>query len=665
MARKPDISSYFSAVKGVETPAKDDPSQSAPSSPLSSCPSNLSSQDFLSPKTTRTSKRPPSSLKFNFQSRLLPLDDESINQDSKPNISSQHMSSFGTSLGSSQRVVKDGQVIVTGSDGEDTDSVCSVGSLDDMLDNFLRRDPPTLPPQTNNTRKRKLLTSPKYHFSLESLVADTLNDRKTEAKISELKMKLQSPVGNRDRSNPNRTPKQRSRMFREDILASAIGEESNTDTLQKLKNAVYRTEAFDQEKSWSFFSEKISPTTPPRFPEKSVSPGSWEAALKVPISRDRAMLSGLVGESLSNSVLPDEVLLWILQSCTSEPRDDIRFSFCSALKIAPANRIAQLFHPASIDRIFGDLGARQEALATEDIVVPTFLRSKCLSAGECKYILSVLDLISCLSPKLDSEARNHTLRVLLRLTLDESFMLDSLSSIATHRAITSLFGDTDIFVTDIDLYELSLHLFKTIRDVALQSQVLKHIRHPAPQIAVFRCRLAAAFFFDDETLLTKPMELVFDLTRMTSQLRDNRFKTNRPSSTGWQPFDYWELTSLISILDVAIDSGTGERTFPDKQSEAEFNRKVDKLAGQIKIIFSAIQDTGASHLKRSEAKEFLQALYYRLIYAVRTKPQPKVSWFLSPKGKNEIWSGIHKSENLMEKFLNQGRNNGSNKEGLK
>lgn len=40
-----------------------------------------------------------------------------------------------------------------------------------------------------------------------------------------------------------------------------------------------------------------------------------------PATRERAFLSGLVGESLSGTTLPDEILLWILQACmVSFPR---------------------------------------------------------------------------------------------------------------------------------------------------------------------------------------------------------------------------------------------------------------------------------------------------------------------------------------------------------
>jgi len=114
-------------------------------------------------------------------------------------------------------------------------------------------------------------------------------------------------------------------------------------------------------------------------------------------------------------------------------------------------------------------------------------------------------------------------------------------------------------------------------------------------------------------------------------------------------FDFCELAALISILDVAIDSVTNRDGFTDRKAETQFNQDVDMLADRIKAIFTSIQDSGASHLKRTEAKEGLQALHYRLIYGVRTKPRPKKAWFESSEAGDQ--DGLKKSEAVMNKFL--------------
>ena len=44
-------------------------------------------------------------------------------------------------------------------------------------------------------------------------------------------------------------------------------------------------------------------------------------------------------------------------------------------------------------------------------------------------------------------------------------------------------------------------------------------------------------------------------------------------------------------------------------------------------MFTQIIDTSASHMKRTEAKEILEAFHSRLLFAVRTKPPPKKKVF--------------------------------------
>ena len=63
-------------------------------------------------------------------------------------------------------------------------------------------------------------------------------------------------------------------------------------------------------------------------------------------------------------------------------------------------------------------------------------------------------------------------------------------------------------------------------------------------------------------------------------------------------------------------------------------------------MFTAMADSGASHLKRAEAKEKFEALYYRLIYAVRTRPRPKMDIF----GDSAV-DDLVKSGDFMQEFL--------------
>ena len=110
-------------------------------------------------------------------------------------------------------------------------------------------------------------------------------------------------------------------------------------------------------------------------------------------------------------------------------------------------------------------------------------------------------------------------------------------------------------------------------------------------------------------------------------LRDERFHVKRFKGKG--DYDYGELIAITALLNVAIDSSVLDLRYRVTQTEKEYNAAIDKLAAQIKLIFSSIEDSGASHLKRMLAKEALEALHYRIVYSVRSKPPPKKTLFKS------------------------------------
>jgi hypothetical protein len=109
---------------------------------------------------------------------------------------------------------------------------------------------------------------------------------------------------------------------------------------------------------------------------------------------------------------------------------------------------------------------------------------------------------------------------------------------------------------------------------------------------------------------------------LTSSLSHPPFSQLLNSSSTSPDPDFSSLAALSSILDIAIDSG-GWDGDPNqdsrKEDEKAFNAAVDELARVLKTLFSGITDSGASHMRRTECKEGMERVYYRLIYGVRTK----------------------------------------------
>jgi hypothetical protein len=151
-------------------------------------------------------------------------------------------------------------------------------------------------------------------------------------------------------------------------------------------------------------------------------------------------------------------------------------------------------------------------------------------------------------------------------------------------------------------------------------QLLQSIPALPPRLILLRQRLALAFFFQDIRLLSKQPEDTINLRIIAEHLQDSQFTISNTTN-------YAEVAATIGILSIGIDCGDPPSAPPTKQEELAFNRDVDDLALKIKTMFTQINDTGASHMKRTEAKETLEAFHSTLLFAIRTRPLPKKNLF--------------------------------------
>lgn len=203
--------------------------------------------------------------------------------------------SSGLSFNSSQRIVKNGKEVVISSDGEDTDSVASFEQLEDPLLMFLKPKPTAASETTeaeDNTgdsgmalRSRRLkdtkkslnhsskVSAPQYKFSLDDLVTQAVDDNETEATIARLKAVREDESS----SKPDTPP---SRQLNEGMLTSALGDQDDELGLQRLLDAVRRTEALEIEKFWSFFNYEAKALPALEFPRESIAPGTYLAVLR-------------------------------------------------------------------------------------------------------------------------------------------------------------------------------------------------------------------------------------------------------------------------------------------------------------------------------------------------------------------------------------------------
>lgn len=156
------------------------------------------------------------------------------------------------------------------------------------------------------------------------------------------------------------------------------------------------------------------------------------------------------------------------------------------------------------------------------------------------------------------------------------------------------------------LEEISLNLISTIPNATYRLRVLNALPVDTPRTHLFRRRLALSYSFDDPSYLTQSYTNLVRISRFTDLLLKPQFKIDRNT-------DYSDLQSIISIMDIAIDDGptTGDLW----QNDAE----VDVLVEDLRNMFSRIHDTNAQNLARTEAKDTLERLVFRLRFAVRVK----------------------------------------------
>ncbi|KAI9659680.1 MAG: hypothetical protein M1829_006553 [Trizodia sp. TS-e1964] len=229
--------------------------------------------------------------------------------------------------------------------------------------------------------------------------------------------------------------------------------------------------------------------------------------------------------------------------------------------------------------------------------------------------------------------------MLARLTLDASVVDDVEVWPAAQDAIALIASSIPPFAWDETVSQVSRSLISFVRDPQLRLQLINCLPVYVPRLHTLRRRLALAYFFEDSANITASADYLANIPRIIRHLQKPQFSINANTN-------YPVLGALMSLLDIGIDDGVSPDSFPDAESENLYNREVDSLATCIKAIFTRISDSGASHMARTEAKENIERIHHRLLYAVRTKEKPKIGIF----GGN--FGGVDDTPSgLMPKFL--------------
>ena len=214
------------------------------------------------------------------------------------NAASDLHSSFTAGLTSSQRIVKNGQMVVTNSDGE-SDSDTSLGDIDELLTGVKQSlDVPPSPEISLSTLRSEIrtrqsgrkeailrakrgtsahiaqrsnppLNTSKYKFSIDSLIAQV--EKEDAAEAGALQARLAVGVLNEEKKARDaglRSMKEEDKI-EEGLLTSMVEHAGNIEGIDRLVQAVKRTEALHQDKTWLFFDFQAQDSHEPTnaFPE--------------------------------------------------------------------------------------------------------------------------------------------------------------------------------------------------------------------------------------------------------------------------------------------------------------------------------------------------------------------------------------------------------------
>jgi len=358
-----------------------------------------------------------------------------------------------TVLTSSQRIVKDGDIMIRNSDDESDDSL---EDLDNLFgnDRQSRKSSPQPDAQLHSpdeevgikTRRKAAksarsdqptstlpVMSKKYKYSLEALGKQRKQDEAAREDIARTKSLFDSL----DQRTASAGVKKR--VIDTSFIESVMKDHGDEDEIGRLRAAIQRTEALEQDKSWSFFNEDAEEPLFELADFPAVEDERLQRLFGKVLPRQQAFLSGYAGEYAMKAGLPEEIMLWIMDATCMESRDDLRYSYISTLSDA-TKHFTPLLTPEYIDKLFRKLGATAAAVDIETTVVPHIILSQKGDATSRPSLLSILNLLGSVAGELAADSRVHLLNTFCRLALDHSLVHDCHAITALEEALANLVG---------------------------------------------------------------------------------------------------------------------------------------------------------------------------------------------------------------------------------
>jgi hypothetical protein len=336
------------------------------------------------------------------------------------------------------------RLVIKSSDDEESHSDTSLEDLADLLQFkgpkialYQGNSSPKPSKATRSRDGRKYPTSPaspivakpKYQFDLKKLVSQAEIANATEESAIRVKAILDG-----DPLAASTPPCCNPPDAHSEIVGSLAADGDNLK-MEKVLQAVKRTEATHTESRWCFFklSEEKGLVVSSLSTSKVV--GEWQGSLTDPQLREQLVLSGFARDMiLLKDSLPDEYFLWILDEICVEKRTDLQEAYCNMLT-ASEEQIPRLVHPETIAHIFRKLGAKESSVDLHHKIRPLLGAPSGYEGQDWATLKIVITFMGSLSKHLSEATRSYTLSILARLCAD-SVVLENIGLLAAiQRAI--------------------------------------------------------------------------------------------------------------------------------------------------------------------------------------------------------------------------------------
>ena len=548
--------------------------------------------------------------------------------------------SFDTSLTqdsnfrSSQRVIRNGDTYILNSDEE---SDLSLQDLDEILNR--RRAPespktqnaPSHKPRERRDLKRKRSPPPfsaMPRLSLKDLAAHAKNYQASKEDITRTKDLLEA-----------QSKLDECAIVDSDLVNELMQNRVKEEDTDRLKLAIMRTDALQYDLRWSFFDDAEGTHELQDCPD--VGECGLASSLLKPAMRQQTFLSGFVEDFMMQTTLPNEMLSWILDAACLEPREDIRQAYTQVVKQTPVQFTTLL----SVDRLadlFLKIGACRAALLLETPVDPLqAISNKHENIPRASCFLPFADILHLLAPHMENDVIIYIICLTCRLLMDthvtsnghlvnriEHLLTDFLSQLLYHKISSSQSQQTS-------RTRILCNLYRTTNQPQLRVLLLRNLPVLSLDWLHIRRHLALSWFL---SVTPTPNSPAFSFDIIMSHLSSTPLMLN--NTTNFSTF-----TPLIQILNIALDSCdrpnlcTYTNADDRRINERKFNSNIDAITSKLRAMFLTIIDSGASDLRRTEAKEALEELRVRLLYTVRTRPPAKKSVF-NHEGVDKMRTGI-------------------------